>query len=184
MRGNSFASVTGKAIPPASLGGSSALVLIEAHEFVAPATGYTFSGLDGDVDAVYLIEYRIIKAVTAALNVDIRPNGATTAQQTRGVYAGTSTGTFNPSTLRIVFNGSVTADDVIAGQFWLAAATGAMRTGRANWTDTDGTNLFLLDAAMLWNEGATNITSLEVLADTASGIEAGSYVRLYRLEKT
>jgi len=46
-----------------------------------------------------------------------------------------------------------------------------------------GSSAYVIDAALSWNETATNITSIDVVCDQANGIAAGSYVRLYRILK-
>jgi hypothetical protein len=168
---------------PAGPQGSAVLDLVENHDFAAPATSYTFAGLDGDTDEVYLLTYRIIKAVGAATNVVVQPNALTTNQLTKIVFGGSSSGSDSYTDLRIIASGSLTTGDVAEGRFWFAAKTGAIRTGRAAWADTDGVNLYLHDTAEHWTDTVVNITSLKVLSSQANGIGTGSYLRLYKLRK-
>lgn len=166
-------------------GGGGALQLVENHDFVAVATSYTFSGLSGDSDEVYFLVFRIVKAVAVAFKVVLRPNGITTNQLTKGTIDGTGSAGIAETTLQITTNGSLTTGDVSYGSLWFDAKTGVRRTGRLNalHAESNGTSVYLEDAAMLWNETVTNITSIDVVCDQANGIGIGSYLRLYRLLK-
>lgn len=164
-----------------------ALELIENFDFGGDATSHSFAGLDGDTEEVYLLVYKIIKAVAAATNVDLKPNGTATNQEMRAAYYGSGgTGNLNATALRISSNGAAAVGWIDAGQAWIDAKTGTKRTVRANYLQSDpaaGTNIYEIDAACVWNENATNITSIDVVCDQANGIKAGSYLRLYKLKK-
>lgn len=164
--------------------GAGSLELLEAHDFVADATGYTFAGLDGDVDEIYVLLYRLIKATSTATQVDVEPNGLTTNQESRGQYFGTAgTGVLNSTTMRILSNGTAGIGDIEAGWAQLHAKTGTFRSMRADWTQAPvAGGVYGISMASVWADSVTNITSLGVIASVASGIKAGSYVDLYRLE--
>jgi hypothetical protein len=186
MRGNSFASQEGFAIPPAGFGAAGALALVENHDFAAAATSFTFSGLDGDTDEVYLLAYRIIKAGAGTMQVDLRPNGVTTGQETRNAYNGTGgAGNNNSTTLRITENGSANAGDIYSGWVWIDAKSGVIRTIRASYSMalSGGGGVYFLEAAGAWSDTAANITSIDVVSTLATGIGIGSYLRLYKLQK-
>lgn len=167
-------------------GGSGALELIEAHDFVADATGYTFAGLNGDDDEIYVIEYRLIKATAAGTQVDVQPNGLTTDQESRGQYFGTTgPGVINSATMRLFSNGSAGVGDVEAGCAKFYAKTGTFRTMRADWTQAPAAGgVYGISTANVWADDSTNITSLGIICSVVDGIGAGSYVRLYRVNKT
>jgi len=185
VRRNSKSSQTGYAGGPIGLpaGGGGMLELVESHDFASAATSYTFSGLDGDTDEVYFAVFRIVKAVAAAITVVLKPNGITTNQVTKGTIDGTGSGSISTSTLQIVANGSGTTGDVDHGTLPIDAKTGVIRTARLNSLEAAGSSAYVIDAALSWNETATNITSIDVVCDQANGIAAGSYVRLYKVKK-
>lgn len=165
------------ATPSGGGGGAGALELIEAWEVSAAATSHTFSGLDGDADGLYLIVYRILQGAAGSVTT-CQPNGISSNQSTGGVYSGASAGTILTSTLQLAGN-----SDSEIGQCWFDAATGMDRTGRFNSFEWTGGSPYLVDGRWLWLDDTTNITSLDIVASVASGIDAGSYVRLYKLKK-
>lgn len=182
MRSNAFASKQGFAVAPTSLGAVTALELVESKDFAAAATSYTFSGLDGDADGDYLVEFRIVNAFAGAATITVRPNGATTNQLSKGTFFGTGSGTFSTSDLYI--SNATVVDAVGTGSYVISAASGKRRTLRGNVTNSESsTDLYGRDVAGMWDETATNITSLEFVCDQTDGIDTGSYIRLYRIRK-
>lgn len=166
-------------------GGSGALELISNYDFAADGTSHTFAGLDGNTDEVYVLKFRLIKAVVANIKVVVNPNGITTNQVTKGTVDGSGTGSISSTTLQILENGGASVDDVDTGVLWLDAKTGFYRTGRLNSLEaaSGGGGTYVIDSALTWQETVTNITSLDVVCDQANGIKAGSYLRLYKLKK-
>lgn len=167
-------------------GGAAAILdLVESHDFAAPATSFTFSGLDGDTHELYFLVFRFIKGVAAATNIDLRPNGVITNQEMRAAYYGTAgAGTLTATAFRLSANGSAVIGWADVGHAWIDAKTGTNRTGRVNYAQAGPTtDIYELDAALVWDEKVTNITSFDVVCDQANGIGAGSYVRLYKLNK-
>jgi hypothetical protein len=162
------------------------LVLVENHDFGSAATNYTFSGLDGNTDEVYLIAYKFIKAVVAGYRVDIQPNGVTTGQETRGAYNGTAgSGTLNSTTIMLATNGTANTNDTDTGMCWFSVKTGTVRSGRTDIAQAIAAGgIYEISFAFAWSDTGTNITSLGIVCNQASGIGAGSYVRLYKLKKT
>lgn len=188
MQSNARASNEGYATGALGLTGSTPgmLELVENHDFAGAATSYTFSGLDGDTDEVYVLAFRVKKAVAAAMNLEIQPNAATTNQVSSGFFAGAggTSGVLNNATMRVTEDGDATSGNVSEGVVIINAKTGMVRTARCNWVvATASPAVFSADFASVWNETATNITSLVFIANQANGIGAGSYARLYRLNK-
>lgn len=184
MRRNSLASQSGFAIP----GPAGMLELIENHDFSGAATSFTFSGLDGDTDEVYLLLYKIVKNTASTMVTSLRPNGVTTNQLTAYSYGGlvgggAVSGGTSVAALAIGSNG-LGNGAVEVGLVYLSAKTGTRRLGHGEWSQSEGAdNLLYLRNALHWTDTATNITSIDVVADVASGIGAGSYARLYKLLK-
>lgn len=161
------------------------LELVENKDFSAQATSYTFTGLDGDTDCIYLLKYRIIKNTTSAMLVTAKPNGLATNQHSYSSFFGTATGTYDFAVLDIDRNGGATTGDVGSGELWIHAETGIARqffVTEAQFRNA-GVGVFQIEAVGYWSDTAANITSLEILCDQTNGIAAGSYLRLYRLKK-
>lgn len=163
------------------------LELIENKDFAATATSFSFTGLDGDSDEVYVLAFRIKKAVAAAMSMEIRPNGATTDMASTGHYAGPSAVnvTINDPSMRIADDGDTTAGNLWSGFLILDAKTGMVRTGhsRMAFALVTGPAVYSVSYAVVWGETATNITSLDVVVSQTDGIDVGSYLRLYKLKK-
>lgn len=167
-------------------GGAGMLELVENHDFAAPATSHTFSGLDGDTDEIYLLKYRIVKGVAAAINVDLQPNGVTANRTTYLDYIGSGgAGSTNLTDWHISGNASGGTGGVEAGEVWLDVKSGVRRTGLGQWATSDGAGVAhqMVRSIVDWTDTAANITSLVILCDQANGIGAGSYARLYKLNK-
>lgn len=187
-RGNSFASREGFAVAgPSGDGGDGGvalgiLELVENKDFDSAGTSHTFAGLDGDEDEIYLLVFRIIKNGAPTITTTIRPNGLTTNQATQQFHRGTNSGNTSTSTVLMAGDGGASGS-VETGRVWIHAKTGTRRTFESLRIQTVSSDLLLVEAFAYWNETATNITSLEVVCDQASGIGAGSYLRLYKLKK-
>lgn len=167
---------------------TSALDLIENKDIAAPATSVTFAGLNGDTDEVYLLVYRLVKNTAAVMLTTLRPNGVTTNQRTTYNYSGWQgggpvSGAFNITTMEIGANGGASGA-LEFGHLWITAKTGFARMGHGHWAQSDGADLLSIVNAMHWTDTAANIVSLDVVADQANGIGAGSYFRLFKLKKT
>ena len=166
--------------------GAGMLELVESKDFGSAATSYTFSGLDGDTDEVYVLVFRVKKAVASAMNIELQPNAATTNQVSSGHFAGPSgaSGVLNNTTLRLMEDGDATNGNISAGVAVIEAKTGILRTMRCQWTVALASPaVYSAHFAGVWNETATNITSLVFIASQTNGIGTGSYARLYKLLK-
>lgn len=137
------------------------------------------------MDGIYLIAYQII--IKANAEVLLRPNGLTTNQKTRIDLFGDGSATPSYANLTIGSgNATGASGDTYAGQGWFIAKSGTIRTWRNEQTfyrASDGL-VFGLDMVGEWSDTATNITSFDVLANVASGIGAGSNIRIYKLLTT
>ena len=145
----------------------------------AAQTTVTFDGLDGDVDGIYCLEYTSV-GVGAAADIEVRPNGAATNISSSKQYAGTTSG--------VVIGGGNLPIGVgtyqCTGIATLHARTGRARGFVAQFSQIIAAgNRFVADVGGLWNETATNITSI-VVASSGANIGIGSEFRLYRLTET
>lgn len=165
-------------------GGGGALELVNNQEVTGSAvTSVTLSGLDGDTDQMYVLFFRVKKAVASALNLDLQPNGVTTNQASVGRSDGTGgAGSFSATRLRIMQHGGANVGDLSAGQVFIDAKTGTFRTTRAMWSDIVSIVDFAYNSVTgLWTDTATNITSIDCVASVANSIDVGSYFRIYRV---
>ncbi len=164
-----------------SVSGGSGLTLVEKKTITANSTTVTFSGLNGDTDEVYLLVGRIKASATGGLV--LRPNGATTnlTSAQNAVSAGsnfpgsTSTWRFlNPNSgdvysFSATINASKVNNSVAMRRDFFSHAGGY-----------NGSNAILFTAGGDWNETSTNITSLDIVSETATGIGDGSTLALYK----
>lgn len=163
------------------------LELIENKEFASHATSYTFSGLDGDTDQMWVFFYRMVKDASGAQTTYFRPNGTTTNQRSRWYYTGSggfvSNNTDTAGGLVLSPNGG-SANETDAGFGMIHCKKDFLRSARWFYNESNTTDLFVVSAGWRWNETSTNITSFDLLSTATNGIGAGSYLRLYRVRRT
>jgi hypothetical protein len=80
-----------------------------------------------------------------------------------------------------MFLGSIAGIGGLTAQVFLSAKTGKGRVGNVEWCRSDTAIGFSGRASILWNETATNITSLVIHSNAANGFGTGSKVSLYKL---
>ena len=163
---------------PASSGGG--LILVEKKLLVAHATTVTFSGLDGDTHELYRLIARMVNSSGNTTGYVWRPNGETTNLSSKFSYINATDQT--PSTLQL----SGDTQDITNGSYWYftidiiakkdpnAIAMPRYYTGTAG----NGAASALLQGK--WNETATNLTSIVIVAADTDGIGNGSTFALYR----
>ncbi len=165
------------------------LVLIEKKVVTSDTQDLTFSGLDGNTDAVYRMVGRIVVS-GAAEDVTLRPNGISTNQDSiiisqsgSAVSRGTSTDlklvdTFSSGGTLQTFDAifwakndpnSIAVNRTLQSEFGLYTATLPERVGQIRG---------------LWDEDSTNVTSLVVHGQAADTIRDGSTVALYKLRQS
>jgi len=159
-------------------GGSGTLQLIETKLITVATNLITFLGLDGDTDSVYKMVYNFKGVGVGITNYTIRPNGITTSQASvQHTFAnnGTHTTFSFPSDLRFATIGSAH----VGGELTFYAETGRRRVYKgghmAGGAVPSVGSAIVREWGGVWDETVTNITSLEIVASTASGIPIGSY---------
>ena len=165
---------------PGSTGGG--LAIVEAKLFTSNATTYTFSGLDGDTDGAYLLQGQILNAAASTADYTIRPNGATTNQTgTLAYWTGTTPAALTGTTLRVA---NIT--NAKQGYFSVNISAKCNPSGQAAqryFTGTGVTDYASVSLSVIggrWNEGATNITTIDFVSSQADGLGEGTLLRLYR----
>lgn len=155
-------------------------VLIEEKTIPAGTTSVTFSGLDGDSDLEYFIQYELYIPDTADKIMSLKPNNVATNQKSArfGNWTG-SVGQNNYTYLWFTGNGWNKAG-YCKGYYYLKAKTGTYRWyhGKDTWTASDFSNWVLQEVSGWWSDTSSNITSLVVAID--SGSFSGT-MKLYKM---
>lgn len=148
--------------------------------FSSAGDGDVKRALDGNVDGEYVMVFRA--ATSAAATLNIRPNGATTNQESIRVTHQSSSERF----ATMAFEKTGEAPDIVMGQLYLDARTTIAgvaqrrlyRSYSCNFDDSAGDS-FGRGFWGSWNETSTNITSI-VVAPSTGNISAGSEFVLFR----
>ncbi len=160
--------------------------LVERKEISAAVASVTFSGLDGDIDEVYQLIGRIMKAPAGVAQYSLRPNGVTAnlagATVTNGgaavqaarvdmiVATGTNAG------ILVSLEALIHARETVQ-----STAMARMFQGKAVEGDPTASLLnSVTDFGGMW-DGTGNMTSLVIFSSLALGIGVGSTFELFRL---
>ena len=145
----------------------------------SPVQDVTFSSLNGDVDIIYLMLFRIQNAYNGVTNIFLYPNNLATNHADYYHFYGASH-SFGSGSARGFPIGYLSALNVWeVGELMMFAKTGmarfyvldAYRTGSLGNTNRSSH----------WSDTSTNVTSLVVHADRAGGIAVGSTINLFKL---
>lgn len=168
---------------------SASWALLESKSISTAVTSVTFSGLDGDTDEIYILSGRIKNGTASSCRYEIRPNGITTNQNTAiAEFTGSAINhldigalvmareTFGSGT--VLFFNTIHARKAEGGNALerYVRVRSSFRSGAAT--------VYGDIMAGIWDETATNITSLDIVATVASGIGAGSRIALFRIHST
>jgi hypothetical protein len=155
------------------------LVLIEKKTVAGSAVqDVTFASLNGDVDELYILIYRVKNAYNGVMNLSLQPNGLTTNQTSyyhiytsgHGVGGGAGSWGLNYLTALNAYG---------YGKVWIFAKTGQYRSYLQHGYRTgDQGGLHQMGD---WSDTSTNITSLVIHSDRAGGIAVNSTFELYRV---
>ena len=162
--------------------------LIETKQIVSDATTVTFSGLDGDVDKTYMMQYNFKNPSATIGRYRLEPNGISTNMRTilvqhraNGVQA-----TSDFPLLRIAVGSD---GNNVMGRFIFDARTGV--STRQMFNDNSEIDLDIIanaagfrrnTLASYWLEDTINITSFDVVCDLALGIGIGTRLSLYKMK--
>lgn len=179
---NQMATFTGAG----AITGAYGLSLVERKVVSAQTTATTFTGLNGDVDRHYLLLFRA--NVDDGISLYYQFNGAagtdhdwnyilyTGAAVSHGAGSGDSTGT-----LFAAGRSWGEANDLF-GFSVINAATGKTRSCNGLYSVQGATTTNRAGGVPMgfWRDTATNLTSLEISADGADGLNTGTF-SLYRI---
>lgn len=155
--------------------------LIENRIITVASTSETFSDLNGDDDGLYLFKGSIINP-TAGLSVyDLRPNGLTTNLSMGVIDVVASSGVQSSVGLASWFAGFAAAAGETRFSIEIEASKLIAATARRRFMQgiIFGNGSYRAGSGQ-WNETATNLTSLDVVASAALSIGVGSILRLFR----
>jgi len=168
---------------PAPSGG--ALTFIATHTVTGSPARITFSALDGDLDGEYYFEGHV---VGGGAPIYLEPNGSianTRVIASRLTYSGVGTPTqsmYDDATSAFASGaGSSPEYCKFRGYFQVKRqAQGQSRTARI-WSESrNGSNTFMQDATVFWDDQVTQLTSL-VFGSDAPTLGVGSSISLWKL---
>lgn len=151
-------------------------------EFTASAAqNLDITGLNGNTDETYIIEFYIV-AVSGA-RYEIFPNGADPGNTARSQGYATNVGATLDDELILCADTATR----IMGTIEVTAQTGRERLFQTNMVSfvqaaNIATSNFLTWGGM-WSDTTTNLTSIRLASNNASGFGAGSYARVWRRKR-
>ncbi len=163
---------------------------IAAYEVPSTTSSYTFSGLNGNVDGQYRVMIRAINQSASGLNYVVRPNNdaATNYGMTYGGGADGvgATGGYQSAWTGFYAGYAIGAGKLNHSEVLIYAKSGVNRTSLASVLGSgSGTNIqYGIVAQGIWNNSASNITSLTVASTLANGFGAGSQIELWSIRNS
>lgn len=147
--------------------GGGASPVVASTILVAPASTISVSGLDGDTDREYEIEFNYLATGTGAHDVDIRPNGDTgTNRQTTRVYNGSPGAAFVHNGGTVIANGAVTGAVSIRATFKCFVDRDPTITyyrrflGASNLAFDSGAGTGIWESSTTYASNVSNLTSI------------------------
>lgn len=165
---------------------TSDLTLIEKKTITTGTTTVTFSSLDGDADEVYLLIGRIKNGTGSDSDYFLRPNGISTNQETTELawFPFSTVVGVNANLILLFLEASNIGSYTMtfhAKRSSNSVAMSRLFTGQFTEHDVAGVSAVGEMTAGFWNETSTNVTSLDIVATTASAIGDGSELLLYKV---
>jgi hypothetical protein len=152
-------------------------------DFGAGGDGNLGTALNGNVDEVYILETDWVPAAAVLANtrISLNPNGLGTNQNGNAAFWTAASVVRRQYLNDMALHNAAAYSVRIVGSFEFRAATNKKRLLLGQDTETiAGVVTNGSAVAGVWNETATNITSLRLLCSAANGIAAGSEFRLYK----
>jgi hypothetical protein len=142
----------------------------------------TISGLNGDTDGDYQVDFDLDCSTNAPGPIEIRPNGLTASLESQIVYASglSAPGGTNKTTWEVTGNGGTCK---AAGTFFINSKTGRPRFIQGQAINDTGATLLQYTMTGLWLDTSTVITSLVIRAANVNAFNTGSSFRVRALKK-
>ena len=160
--------------------------MIASTDIASAVTSYTFSGLSGDTDGEYQIVARIVAGASGGINYTVNPNAdiTTTDYGYQDVYGSGSSAGGQQATSYSGLDMGWTAGtgQLSTSTSFLYAKSGQTRImlnliGSSTGGTTTTSDTYLITSS--WNNTASVITSLEILASTTNGLGVGTHLELW-----
>lgn len=157
------------------------MILVERKEITGAAVNdVTFSDLDGDTDEVYFLLGRIKRQLAATVaDFSIQPNALATNQSSRLIVDGTA-----QTSADLEFADINDTQSGLAFHMWIHARTLFARTFEGQTILANpiaATVPSIQQFGGIWDEEATNITSLKIVSTFPPQINIGSTFELFKL---
>jgi hypothetical protein len=165
-------------------GGGGVWTLIEKKTLGADTDTIDFSGLNGEFDGYYFLDYTIIKGAAGVVSGTLQPNAITTNQRSELLSWGTATPAATATTANLaVFGSGGAVGEAQRGTLVFWPKTGLPRTGLVEYLESSITSnsAYRIEGVLAWLESATAITSLRIKASVANGFKTGSVLILYKV---
>lgn len=155
-------------------------VLIEEKTIPAGTTSVTFSGLDGDSDLEYFLEFDVYIPDTADKILSLKPNNLATNQKSARFGNWSGTVSQNNYTYWWLTGNGWSKAGWAKGFVYIKAKTGGRRYyhGKDTWHNSDFSNWLIQEIGGWWSNTSDNITNLVVASD--SGSFSGT-IKLYKM---
>lgn len=164
-------------------GGGGALALVEAKIITSGVTDVTFSGLNGNADGIYLLQYAIKNGFAGTTLYSLQPNAVTSNMTyVQQFYNSGGAGYGGGS---VAYFSGADSTDAASGYLTLFAKASINSVARdrffsSHYTSLSGGVLQPVNFDVRWNDTSTNITSLVIHASQTNGIGDGTELRLYK----
>lgn len=164
--------------------GFGGLQFIDKILVTSASTTVTFSALNGDNDEVYLMTGRIIIPSGGTPWFTWQPNSIATNQTSIRFYANAGGSATSDRTDLMILQGVGGTTVSFYMTIWAKKTSHGVsmtRSYRGDWRARYGSNAEAVGTMSgMWDETSTNITSIDIVSDTASKIGDGSEFVLYR----
>ncbi len=166
-------------------GGGTQWVKIYNEDVTTNKTSITVPGLSGDSDVAYKIIARFVNTTGFNNNYLVKPNNDTNTGN-YGFQMVYGSGV-NAIAERFLTNGGLylgysyaSAGDIGTSEATLLAKSGQGRVMQTNWSNATGNSIgYNYLVSSVWNNTASNITSLVIDGTVANAIGAGSHIEVW-----
>lgn len=171
--------------------GGGGLSLVET-KLVTASSSTTFSGLDGDTDALYVLQGDLLIGAGGATPIRILVNGDTTVANYTSTAAAAFSTAGGPVTTNVTatpwnlagttfFAGSTVAFSIEINAARTSGVTPLARTMQGSVVERNAGNCFRYLPAAAYVSGASNLTSL-VIDDAGGASDFSGRISLYKIE--
>lgn len=155
------------------------MTLIGTVEALVDATSMAFTGLDGDVDGIYHMEFYVKQALSQ--NYSLEFNDDTTGNSKRHTV-NSSAASFGSTIVLVGAQDDEHEGRIVINAPRVIAGVAKVRKYRNDgvYFDDSGAAIFARLYVGEWNNSIDNITKLAIVSGGIDGIKAGSWARLYK----